>query len=290
MNEKQKKQHIVRIDRGDFMRKLHRNERIGALIKILSDNPNRIYTLNYFTDLFSAAKSTISEDIVVAKKLTEDLSFGLIETIPGAAGGVRYIPVVDKNVSKEFIRNLCAKFTSPERIIPGGFLYMTDIIYSPDIVRVIGRILASEFKDSGADYVITVETKGIPIALMTAEALNVPLVIVRRDSKVTEGSTVSINYVSGSTRRIQTMSLSRRAIRKGTRSIFIDDFMKAGGTAVGIIELMREFENEVAGIGVLIETKEPEHKLVENYVSLLTLNGVDEEKGNIMIEPFRSFV
>jgi purine operon repressor len=137
---------------------------------------------------------------------------------------------------------------------------------------------------------MTVETKGIPLALMTARALNIPLVIVRHDSKVTEGSTVSINYVSGSTKRIQTMSLSRRAVRKNTKSIFVDDFMKAGGTANGIIELMKEFDNEVVGIGVLIETKEPERKLVDDYVSLLTLNGVDENDGIVNIVPSKLFI
>jgi purine operon repressor len=272
------------------MWKLHRNERIGALVKILCDSPNKVFTLNYFTDIFNAAKSTISEDIVIAKKLMDSFSFGSIETIPGAAGGVKYIPAVSMENARVFVNDLCTRLISQDRIIPGGFLYMTDIIYSPDIVNVIGKILATRFLNCGADYVITVETKGIPIALMTAEALNVPLVIVRRDSKVTEGSTVSINYVSGSTKRIQTMSLSRRAIKKGTKSIFIDDFMKAGGTASGIIELMKEFENEVEGIGVLIETKDPQHKVVGNYVSLLTLEGVNEENGEIKISPSKLFV
>ena len=54
---------------------------------------------------------------------------------------------------------------------------------------------------------MTVATKGIPIAYAVASHLNVPVVIVRRDNKVTEGSTVSINYVSGSSKRIQTMVL-----------------------------------------------------------------------------------
>lgn len=267
------------------MDKLHRNERIGALIKILADNPNRIFTLNYFTDIFNAAKSTISEDIVIVKKMMGNFSFGVVQTIPGAAGGVKYIPVMSMDKAKNFVQNICTRLGDPERIIPGGFLYMTDIIYSPEIVSIIGEILATQFFNLGVDYVLTVETKGIPIALMTARTLNVPLVIVRRDSKVTEGSTVSINYVSGSTKRIQTMSLSRRAIRKGTKSIFIDDFMKAGGTASGIIELMKEFENEVVGVGVLIETKEPVHKVVKKYISLLTLDEVDEEKDVIQIEP-----
>ena len=45
------------------MGRLKRNERIAAIVKILSDNPNRTFTLSYFSDLFQSAKSTISEDI-----------------------------------------------------------------------------------------------------------------------------------------------------------------------------------------------------------------------------------
>lgn len=269
--------------RSGNMEKLHRNERIGAITKILCDNPNKIFTLNYFTDLFNAAKSTISEDIVIARKLMEQFSFGLIETLPGAAGGVKYIPLIEKSNAKSFLEDICQKLKNIDRIIPGGFLYMTDIIYSPEVVSVLGQILASQFLNKDIDYVLTIETKGIPIALMTARVLNVPLVIVRHNSKVTEGSTVSINYVSGSSKRIQTMSLSRRAIKKNTKSVFIDDFMKAGGTAHGVIELMKEFDNEVIGIGVFIEMKEPLDKLVGNYVSLLTLNEVNDINNTIDI-------
>ena len=48
------------------------------------------------------------------------------------------------------------------------------------------------------DAVMTVATKGVPLANAVANVLNVPFVIVRRDLKITEGSTVSVNYVSGS--------------------------------------------------------------------------------------------
>lgn len=272
------------------MDKLCRNERIGAIIKILSDNPNKVLTLNYFTEMFNAAKSTVSEDIVIVKRTMEEFSFGIVETLPGAAGGVKYIPEVGLESTRDFLQDICTRVTSPDRIIPGGFVYMSDIIYSPESACRIGEILATRFMNCGADYILTVETKGIPIALMTARALNIPLVIVRQNNRVTEGPTVSINYVSGSSRRIQSMSLSRRAIRRNTKSIFIDDFMKAGGTAVGILELMREFENEVVGVGVLIETKLPEKKLISNYVSLLTLNKVDEENSIIDICPSELFV
>ena len=58
--------------------------------------------------------------------------------------------------------------------------------------------MPKSFKDQQIDAVMTVATKGVPLANAVANVLNVPFVIVRRDLKITEGSTVSVNYVSGS--------------------------------------------------------------------------------------------
>jgi purine operon repressor len=267
------------------LERLHRKERVAAILKVLSDNPNKIYSLGYFSEVFNAARSTLSEDITIVKKVVESLGGGYVETIPGAAGGVRYIPGISKEEEKDLVEGMCQALRSSDRIIPGGFVYMNDIIYSPDTANKIGVILAQKFKDKAPDYVLTVETKGIPIAMMTARALNIPLIIVRRDSKVTEGSTVSINYISGSSKRIQTMSLSKRSVKKGSKCIFVDDFMKAGGTASGIIELMKEFECSVVGIGVLIESAPTNKRLVENYMSIMKLEYINEETGEISIVP-----
>ena len=43
--------------------KLKKVHRLAAISKILSDNPNKIITFNYFSEKFSSAKSTISADI-----------------------------------------------------------------------------------------------------------------------------------------------------------------------------------------------------------------------------------
>lgn len=272
------------------MDNLTRKERVAAILKILSDNPNKVLNLGYFSDLFGSARSTLSEDIAIVKKVVDAIECGTVETIPGAAGGVKYISGMSKEREQEFIRSLCNMINSPERIIPGGFLYLNDIIYSPEIVNKIGIIMASQFKDKNADYVLTVETKGIPMATATAMHLNIPLVIVRRNSKVTEGSTVSINYVTGSSKRIQTMSLSKRSIKSGSKCIFIDDFIKAGGTASGIVELIKEFDSTLVGIGVLIESFAQGKKLIEDYISLMRLEGIDTENGEIKIYPSPNFL
>lgn len=267
------------------MEKLQRNERIALLLKILSDHPNQLFTFNFFSSSFNCAKSTLSEDVDILKGIVARFKMGMIETVAGAAGGVKYIPLPYKDEIKKIVEDLCNTLSDSSRVLSGGFLYMTDIIYRPDVVDSIGKIFAGQFIDREIDYVITVETKGIPIATMTAKYLNKPLVIARRDSKVTEGSSVNINYVSASSRRIQTMSLSRRAISKNSKVLFVDDFMKGGGTAQGIIELMNEFDSTVEGIAVFISTSEPQEKNVNEYFSLIILNEVNDIDKFVNLKP-----
>jgi len=267
------------------MQKLKRNERIGAMIKILSDRPNHIFTLTYFSDMFVAAKSTISEDIDIAKSIMESHKLGLIETVTGAAGGVKYITDRGPEAQEKFVNELCMKLSDPERILPGGYLYMLDVLSQPESAAKIGEVLASWFYKSHPDFVITVQTTGIPVALMAARALNVPLLIARRDVRISDGSLVTINYITGSAKRIQTMSLAKRAVSAGTRALIIDDFMKGGGTAKGMMDMMREFSITVVGVGVVIATREPARKLVSDFKALAVLNNVDETARKIDIKP-----
>ena len=139
------------------------------------------------------------------------------------------------------------------------------------------------FIDKDPTCVLTVETKGIPIALMTARALNVPLVVARRDSRVTEGPSVNISFVSGSSKTIHNMSLPKRALPENARVLIVDDFMKGGGTALGMSDLLEEFKAEVIGTAVLVATGSPQEKLIKEYTSLLILNEIDAQKGIIDI-------
>lgn len=270
------------------MEKYSRNQRIAAMTKILIERPNKVINLNMFTELFNAAKSTVSEDLYVIKDILTRLSMGKVETIAGAAGGVKYVCGISAEKSKEFAEKLCIILRDRERIIPGNFLYVSDIMCNPRIIQQAGMILASSFNDKGADCVITVETKGIPLAYEVSKMLGVELVIVRRENKITEGSTLSINYVSGSSGRIQNMSVSKKSIKKGSKCIFIDDFMKAGGTALGIINLLKEFDSQLIGIGILIDNTNTPKKLIHDYISIVDFIKIDES-GNAVLIPSEMF-
>ena len=70
--------------------RIKRNERLSAIVRILTDTPNRIHSLGEFCDLFGAAKSTVSEDLDLVASSFAHFDLGRIETVAGAAGGVRF--------------------------------------------------------------------------------------------------------------------------------------------------------------------------------------------------------
>lgn len=265
---------------------MKRSDRLVSLTNYFFENPKTHTSLPFFSETYQAAKSSISEDLVIVDRVLREEGIGYLQTSAGAAGGVRYIPYLSEENSTEFIQELCKTLEDPERILPGGYLYMSDILGDPKMVKQIGRVIASAFSDLEIDVVVTVATKGIPLAYSVASVLNVPVVIVRRDPKVTEGSSVSINYVSGSSRKIQTMVLPKRSLQEEANVCIIDDFMKAGGTINGMTSLLNEFNANVKAIGVLAEADDEEdERVVEDYTSLVKITNVDIKQKNIEVTP-----
>lgn len=273
------------------MKKLKRSARLVEMTQYLLARPHTLISLTAFADRYQSAKSSISEDLAIIKEVFEDEGIGELYTLAGAAGGVRFVPKCRKDQALERIQVICRQLEQPDRLLPGGYLYMTDLLGQPGLLQDVGQMFATAFADRNIDAIMTVETKGIPLAHATSLYLNVPVVIVRRDHKVTEGSVVSINYVSGSTKRIQTMSLARRALREESRVLIIDDFMKAGGTVQGMVDLLHEFRAVVAGVGVFVESGEidNEERLLHDYTSLARLTEVDLKSRQIVVQPGNFF-
>ena len=271
------------------MDRIKRNERLGVMLSILSGSPNRIHPLSEFCQLFDAAKSTISEDIDILRGTLDKYAQGEISTVAGAAGGVRYRATVSPEQARRALGRLARKLSEPGRLLPGGFLYTSDVTADPEIASLLGRLLAQLYYEAAPNLVLTMETKGIPIAMMTARMLDVPLVIARRDSRAYEGPAVKINYI-GSGEKIETMALARRAVAPGQRALIIDDFMKGGGTLQGMVDMMREFQAQVVGVGVMIATAQPQEKRVQGAKCLLVLGEADPQRRLVRVTPSDMFV
>lgn len=271
-----------RYENGEIM-KLRRSERMVVISNYLINNPHKLTSLNTFAEKYEAAKSSISEDIAIIKKAFEESGIGEIETVTGASGGVIFTPGISDEEAKAVIEELRDRLSESNRILPGGYIYLSDLLSTPKILQSVGRIIANAFKGNKIDTVMTVATKGVPLANAVANILNVPFVIVRRDLKITEGSTVSVNYASGSSDRIEKMFLSKRSLKPNSRVLIVDDFLKGGGTISGMVSLLKEFDSTLVGVAVFAENAQEKRDRM-TYKSLLKVSEIDVQNNHVKVE------
>ena len=123
-----------------------------------------------------------------------------------------------------------------------------------DLMTDIGRAFESAARDMAIDLVVTIEASGIAPALMTAQALNVPLVIMKKSASrtLTEGI-LQKEVFSFTKNAAYQLTLKKKFIPSGARVLLIDDFLARGEAATGASALIEEAGGCVAAIGIVIE-------------------------------------
>ena len=264
--------------------KLKRSERIVVMTEYLLSNPNKLIPLTYFVSKFNQAKSSISEDIHIIKNGFKEENIGEVRTLAGVSGGVIFTPTLVEEDAKVILNEFIDKINDGSRLLAGGYIFMSDIIGNPSLMNKLGRVIATVYKNKEIDAVVTVATKGIPVAYAIASILNKPVITIRRDNKVTEGTTVAINYVSGSTKKIETMILSKRSLESHSKVLLVDDFMRGGGVLTGMESLMNEFDVTVVGKVIITQCFDSSREHEDDYLYLSKIDNIDEFNGTFDVK------
>ena len=264
--------------------KLKRSERIVVMTEYLLNNPNKLIPLTYFVTKFNQAKSSISEDIHIIKTGFKEENIGEVKTLAGVSGRVIFTPTLVEEDARKILDEFIEKISEGDRLLAGGYIFMSDIVGNPSLMNKLGRVIATVYKNKEIDAVVTVATKGIPVAYAIASILNKPVITIRRDNKVTEGTTVAINYVSGSTKKIETMILSKRSLNNHSKVLLVDDFMRGGGVLTGMESLMNEFDVEVIGKVILTQCYDSPREHENDYLYLSKIENIDEYNGSFDVK------
>lgn len=122
------------------------------------------------------------------------------------------------------------------------------------LMHEIGAEFARLFKDAGATRIATIESSGIPPAFATAEAMKLPLLVMKKQiSSILSEDLIQIpvsSYTKGGTYQL---TVKRKFIEKDDRVLFIDDFLAKGEAALGAAKIIETAGAQVAGIGIVIE-------------------------------------
>ena len=132
----------------------------------------------------------------------------------------------------------------------------------PELMAHIGEEFAYHFKDCGITKIATIESSGIAPALMTAQCMGLPLIILKKQpSKVLNDHLFQTEVTSFTKGTSYELTLSSKFISENDHVLIIDDFLANGEAATGAIRLIRKAHATVAGIGVLIEKSfQPGHE------------------------------
>ncbi len=150
-----------------------------------------------------------------------------------------------------------------EKILTEGIPVNEDILrvdsfinhqVDPGLMREIGKAFASHFAGQGITKVATIESSGIAPAFATADALGVPLLILKKQPSKVLNSNLYQTQVASFTKGFNyELTLSRDFISEQDHVLLIDDFLANGEAATGALRLLRLAHATIAGFGVIIE-------------------------------------
>lgn len=143
----------------------------------------------------------------------------------------------------------------------GGILKVDNFInhqMDPILMKSMAVEFVRRFASTDINKIITVEASGIAPAIMVGYLLELPVVFAKKKTPSTMENMLSTSVYSFTKQRSYSVCVSSDYLKKGDKILFIDDFLANGNAAKGIIDLAKQAEAEIVGMGFLIE-KEFQH-------------------------------
>jgi xanthine phosphoribosyltransferase len=151
---------------------------------------------------------------------------------------------------KEMIRQQGRAINADVLLVDSFLNHQVDV----SLMHEIGQEFARRFKGQAIDRVVTVESSGIAPAAMTALAMELPLVVLKKQTSHILSEDVWQTTVRSFTKGMQyELTLKRKYMPAGERVLLIDDFLASGEAALGVHELIHQAGAQLCGVGIVIE-------------------------------------
>lgn len=130
------------------------------------------------------------------------------------------------------------------------FKDITPVLQNPAAFRESVEKMMVWVKESKADVIVGIESRGFIFGTPIAYELGLPFAMTRKQGKLPyDRISVNYNLEYGS----NTVEMHRDAIQPGQRAYIVDDLLATGGTAAASIQLVESLGGQVVGFGCLIE-------------------------------------
>lgn len=143
-------------------------------------------------------------------------------------------------------------------VLPGNVLKIDSFLnhqIDPKVMKEIEAEFYVHFKDRPVTKVLTVEASGIAPALLVASHFDVPMLFAKKSepstlNKESQYATDVHSYTKNVTNRIL---ISKQYLNEDDHVLIIDDFLANGEASLGMIDLVRQANATVSGVGICVE-------------------------------------
>lgn len=182
-----------------------------------------------------------------------------------------------------------------ERIIKDGIVIDESVLkvdsflnhqIDPKVLKEVTSEMVKYFKDREITKVMTIEASGIAPAIQVAAYFNVPMLFAKKAEPSTLKNTELYetdvhSYTKNKTSRVL---VSKKYLSADDKVLIIDDFLANGEAALGLIDLVKQADGEVAGVGICVEKSfQPgRKKLDEAGVDVFSICRVSSLENNVV--------
>ena len=145
------------------------------------------------------------------------------------------------------------------RVLPGNILKVgsflnqqLDIGFLSECAKEIARL----FEDEHITKVITIEASGIALAALTAQALGVSAVIVKKHASANQSKDVYTAEIDSFTHgHTYTAAVAKEYLLAEDRFLIVDDFLACGNALIGLKSIIEQSGATLVGAAIAIEKK-----------------------------------
>lgn len=154
------------------------------------------------------------------------------------------------------MKTLIDRILKDGRCYPGGILKVDKFInhqMDPNLMKAIAIEFIKRYSSTEINKILTIESSGIAPAIVMGLLLDLPVVFAKKKKPSTMGNMLSTTVFSFTKQREYNVIISKDYLTPNDKVLFIDDFLAYGNAAKGIINLCRQADAELVGMGFIIE-------------------------------------
>ena len=130
-----------------------------------------------------------------------------------------------------------------EKLDIAAFILFSDV----ELTEACARDLAKRVPE--CDYILTAESKGIPLAYEMSRQSGIKYILARKSAKLYMYNPIGVDVKSITTARLQTLYLDQHDLEylNGKRVLVVDDVISTGESLNALEELVRKAGGTIAG-------------------------------------------